>query len=104
MSPQPILASTPKLRKTYTGIRSGEWKIIRTHDWDGGGVESEAYNLSDDPKEENLLPESDAPDALVNDLEEFISRNSVQEALNEEMTTEFDEEVTSRLRNLGYVE
>jgi hypothetical protein len=105
VQPQEIINGAPGFERTFVGIRSEAWKLIRAYDWSGELQESEVYQIESDPTEENPKSESVVPSSLRTQLDEFVDRPAISQTISgtEEMKSGFNSDVENRLRELGYM-
>lgn len=92
------------LNETYVGVRTAAHKLIRRLDGDSGRhVDTELYDLQEDPGEEDNIygttPVSEDLDAL---LDEFLTENDVLGNVEQD-NTGVSPEVEDRLEELGYM-
>lgn len=97
---QCMLSRARGRNRIWAGIRTATEKLIYEFDWEGTDLGTEAYNLAADPLEMN--PVDDPDSRLVDELDGFLANEGVQAAIGTGKKTGIDEDVESRLEELGY--
>lgn len=100
MVPQPLMGMDTGRERKYLGIRSTDQKEIRTYDWDGSHLRTERFDLTTDPDETN--PEATISASLRERMDEFTSRQDIQEHFEVQGAHGLDDDVSDRLSDLGY--
>lgn len=98
-----ILNHSPLFGRVYTGVRTPEYKLVRTAEESGEHVRTEAYDLQADPDEtDDIYGDSDAVAALEDELDAFLAREDIGDNLLEHDTDGASQVVEDRLEALGY--
>lgn len=97
----PLVGADPADDKLFAGIRTGTQKLIRTYNAETSElIETELYDLSDDPGEQNNQYISDMSMDIEEILDDFIKEKNV---LNRIQPREhLSKDVNQRLKELGY--
>jgi arylsulfatase A-like enzyme len=105
-APQLMIGSLELYNQFWLGVRTENWKLIKPYHVNQGFGETEVYNLAQDPAEENSLPESAAPEELLERLASFLEREHLKEELTENygFVGGVDSSVEARLQELGYTD
>jgi arylsulfatase A-like enzyme len=93
---------SPSFECTFTGIRTGEHKLIKRLDSEGLATEGETYDLAEDPAERNSLSDCPASEELENQLDQFLQQGSMTRESSVHKTG-MNEETERRLQELGYL-
>lgn len=99
-----ILNHSQRHEKVYAGIRSQQYKLIKTYDESNNLLEKEAYYLVHDPEEQKDIYSNDEEvRELEQELDSFVQgfrwRDTLEESQHER---EVNEAVEERLKSLGY--
>lgn len=99
-----MLNHSPQFGRTYAGIRTERYKLVRTSDAETGRqVRTEAYDLREDPGETvDVYGEREAVAGLERELDRFLERDDIRGNILEHDTEGASPMVEDRLAALGY--
>lgn len=99
-----MLNHSPMFGRTYAGIRTPQYKVMKTFDEDTGDcLATEAYDLMANPGEtRNILGETPAVRELEHRLDSFLDQPEIKSGIHEHPSEGTSAAVENRLEALGY--
>jgi arylsulfatase A-like enzyme len=98
-----MINRSPGMNRVYLGLRTADAKLIESYDLDGNLMQTEFYDLSNDPTEQNLVTDtSDTTRKMVKrKLTRYKKDRDVMSHIFDDRA-EPSEPVQQRLEELGY--